>query len=163
MVRVIEGKLSAEGLSFGLVVSRFNGLVTKQLLDGAVDCLLRHGALEKDLTVVYCPGAFEIPQVALELANTGQHNGIICLGCVIRGETPHFEYIASHVTRGVGHVAMKTGVPVAFGVLTTDTLDQALERAGSKAGNKGWEAALTAVELVRVTTQLAGGRKKAKH
>ena len=163
MVRTIEGKLSAEGLSFGIVVSRFNGLITRNLLDGSMDCLLRHGAGEKDITVVYCPGSFEIPQMALALAKSGQYHAIICLGCIIRGETPHFEYIAAQVTRGVGQVAMETGVPVAFGVLTTDNLEQALERAGSKGGNKGWEAALTAVELVQATKQLTGGKRGLKN
>jgi len=162
-VKTIEGRLDAGSLSFGIVVSRFNSLITKNLLSGAVDCLLRHGASENDLTVVYCPGAFEIPQTALRLANSGQYDGIICLGCVIRGETPHFEYIAAEVTRGIGRVAMESGAPVAFGVLTTDTLEQALERAGSKAGNKGWEAALTAIELVQVGKQLAGRRIRAKN
>jgi len=162
MMKTITGKLSAEGISFGIVVSRFNGLITKSLLDGATDCLLRHGATEEDITVVHVPGAFEIPQTALAMAESAQHHAIICLGCVIRGETPHFEYIAEHVTRGIGQVSMKTGVPVAFGVLTTDSLEQALERAGSKAGNKGWDAALTAVELVQVARQLTGGRKGRK-
>lgn len=160
MFQRIEGKLSAEGLSYGIVVSRFNGLVSKQLLDGAVDCLERHGASGKNITVVYCPGAFEIPQVALRLAKSGTFDALICLGCVIRGETPHFEYIASEVTKGVGSVALETGVPVAFGVLTTENLEQALERAGAKAGNKGWDAALTAIELTNVFKQLSGGRKR---
>ena len=163
MVRTIEGKLSAEGISFGIVVSRFNSLITKNLLDGAMDCLLRHGAGEKEITVVYCPGSFELPQIALPLAKSGQHDAIICLGCIIRGDTPHFEYIAAQVTRGIGQVAMDTGVPVAFGVLTTDNLEQALERAGSKGGNKGWEAALTAIELVQAAKQLTGGKKGSRN
>ncbi len=160
MVQKIEGSLSTEGFSYGIVVSRFNSLVSKQLLDGAVDCLVRHGASEKNITVVHCPGAFEIPQVALRLAKSGTFDALICLGCVIRGETPHFEYIASEVTKGVGSVALETGVPVAFGVLTTENLEQALERAGAKAGNKGWDAALTAIELTNVFKQLSGGRKR---
>lgn len=160
MVQKIEGMLSAEGFSYGIVVSRFNNLVSNQLLDGAIDCLERHGASEKNITVVYCPGAFEIPQVALRLAKSGTFNALICLGCVIRGETPHFEYIASEVTKGIGSVALETGVPVAFGVLTTENLEQALERAGAKAGNKGWDAALTAIELTGVFKQLSGGRKR---
>lgn len=160
MFQRIEGMLSAEGHSYGIVVSRFNSLVTKQLLDGAVDCLARHGASEKDITVVYCPGSFEIPQIAMQLAKSGKYDGVICLGCVIRGETPHFDYIASEVTKGIGSVALETGVPVAYGVLTTESLEQALERAGAKAGNKGWDAALTAMELVNIFKQLSGGRKR---
>jgi 6,7-dimethyl-8-ribityllumazine synthase len=157
-MNVVEGKLSAEGLSFGIVVSRFNGLITRSLLDGALDCLTRHGARESDITVVHCPGSFEIPLVALQLARSDRHDGIICLGCIIRGETPHFEHIAASVTRGVGHAALESGIPMAFGVLTTENLEQALERAGSKAGNKGWDAALSAIELVQIRKQLAGKR-----
>jgi 6,7-dimethyl-8-ribityllumazine synthase len=155
----IEGKLSAEGKTFGVVVGRFNSLVTGQLLNGALDCLLRHGAHEKDITVAYCPGSFEIPQVASRMARTGSFDAIICLGCVIRGETPHFDYIASEVTRGLGTLSLETGTPIAFGVLTTDSLQQALERAGAKAGNKGWDAALTAIELINVFHQISAGRK----
>lgn len=162
MTSTIQGHLSAEGLSFGIVVSRFNGIVTRPLLDGAVDCLVRHGASESRITVVHCPGSFEISQVAQKLAVSGTYDGIICLGCVIRGETPHFDYVASEVSRGVSTVALTTGVPVAFGVLTTESLEQALERAGGKSGNKGWDAALTIIELAQVTRQLSGGRKKPK-
>lgn len=160
MFQKIEGMLSADGHSYGIVVSRFNSLVTRHLLDGAVDCLRRHGADEKKITVVYCPGAFEIPQIALQLARSGSYDGIICLGCVIRGETPHFEYVAAEVTKGIGHVALETGVPVSFGILTTENLEQALERAGSKGGNKGWDAAITAMELVNTYKQLSGGKKR---
>lgn len=160
MFQKIEGMLSAEGHSYGIVVSRFNSLVTNPLLDGAIDCLTRHGASEKNITVVYCPGSFEIPQVASQLAKSGKYDGVVCLGCVIRGETPHFDYIASEVTKGVGSVALETGVPIAFGVLTTENLEQALERAGAKAGNKGWDAALTAMELVNTFKQLSGGKKR---
>ncbi len=163
MIQSVEGRLSAEGISFGIIVSRFNSLITGQLLNGATDCLVRHGAGESLITVVHCPGSFEIPQVALQLAKTGQYDALICLGCVIRGETPHFDYIASEVTKGVAHVAMQTGVPTTFGVLTTENLQQALERAGSKAGNKGWDAALSAIELVQLTKQLAGGKKRGRH
>jgi 6,7-dimethyl-8-ribityllumazine synthase len=158
MFQKIEGVLSAEGHSYGIVVSRFNSIVTRQLLDGAVDCLHRHGAAEKNITVVYCPGSFEIPQIAARLAKSGQYDGIICLGCVIRGDTPHFEYVAAEVTKGIGTLALETGVPVAFGVLTTENLEQALERAGAKAGNKGWDAALSAIELVNTCKQLSGGK-----
>lgn len=162
MTKIIQGHLSAEGLSIGIVVSRFNSVVTRPLLDGALDCLLRHGASDSQITVVHCPGSFEIPQVAQKLALSGTFDGIICLGCVIRGETPHFDYVASEVTRGVGGVALNTGVPVAFGVLTTESLEQALERAGAKGGNKGWDAALTVIELAQVTHQLSAGRKRPK-
>ena len=162
-VHSIHGNLSAQGFSFGIVVSRFNSIVTKHLLDGAIDCLQRHGAEENDITVVYCPGAFEIPQVTRQLAASGDCDGIICIGCVIRGETPHFDYIASEVTRGIGDAALTAGVPVAYGILTTENLEQALERAGAKSGNKGWDAALTAIELVNVSKQLGTGKKRSKH
>jgi 6,7-dimethyl-8-ribityllumazine synthase len=162
MAKTIQGMLDAGGIRFAIVVSRFNSLITRQLLDGTLDCLERHGANEKDITVAYCPGSFEIPQVAMQLASSGAYDAVICLGCVVRGETPHFDYIASEVTRGIGHVALQTGVPTAYGVLTTETLEQALERAGSKAGNKGWDAALTAIELVRVSGKISGERKGSK-
>jgi 6,7-dimethyl-8-ribityllumazine synthase len=158
-VRILEGKLSAAGLSFGLVVARFNGLVTRQLLDGALDCLRRHGATEGDITVVYSPGSMEIPQVTLRLAEAGSVDAIICLGCVVRGETPHFDYVASETAKGVAQVALQTRMPITFGVLTTDTLAQALERAGAKGGNKGWDAALSAIELTNVARELAGRKK----
>lgn len=163
MVQIIEGQLTAGGHSFGIVVSRFNGLVTNQLLAGALDCLKRHGAGESNIVVVYCPGAFEIPQVALQLANGRKVDAIICLGCIIRGETPHFEYIARAVTDGLSRAALETAMPLAFGVLTTETLEQALERAGAKAGNKGWDAALTALELVNIRNQLSEGRKRPRN
>jgi 6,7-dimethyl-8-ribityllumazine synthase len=160
MFQKIEGMLSAEGHSYGIVVSRFNSLVTRHLLDGATDCLVRHGANEKNITVVYCPGSFEIPQVAMQLAKSGKYDALIALGCIIRGETPHFDYVASEATKGIGQVALQTGVPVAFGILTTEDLEQALERAGAKAGNKGWDAAMTAIELVNTFKQLAEGKKR---
>jgi 6,7-dimethyl-8-ribityllumazine synthase len=158
-VQTLTGTLNADGLSFGIVVARFNSLVTKQLLDGAIDCLVRHGAAEHAITVIHCPGSYEIPQVAMQVAHRGSVDAVICLGCVIRGETPHFDYIASEVAKGVAQVALQTGVPTAFGVLTTENLEQALERAGAKAGNKGWDAALTAIELVRINKQLSSGTK----
>lgn len=161
-MHTIEGTLSGRGRSFGIVVSRFNGLVTEQLLNGALDCLVRHGVEEKDITVARCPGSFEIPQVGLRLASSGSVDAVICLGCLIRGETPHFDYLASEVTRGVGQIPLQTGIPVTFGVLTTENLAQALERAGAKAGNKGWDAALSAIELVDVSRQFNGGRKGSK-
>ncbi len=159
-MQTVQGMLSAEGLSFGIVVSRYNSLVTRHLLDGAVDCLTRHGAHDASITVVHCPGSFEIPQIALQLARSGKVDAVLCLGCVIRGDTPHFDYIASEVAKGVAQVALETGVPTAFGVLTTENLEQALERAGSKGGNKGWDAALTAIELVQVSKKLSSIRKK---
>jgi len=162
-MHTIEGKLQARGRSFGIVVSRFNSLVTEQLLAGAADCLLRHGAEEGDITVVRCPGSFEIPQVARRLAERGRLDAIICLGCVIRGETPHFDYIAAEVAKGVGQISLQFDTPVAFGVLTTETLEQALERAGAKAGNKGWDAALSAIELADLKAQLSEGKKGARH
>ena len=153
-MKTFQGTLSATGRTFGIVISRFNSLVTTQLLNGAVDCLLRHGGTEDALTAVYVPGAFELPQAALQLAHSGRVDAIICLGCVIRGATPHFDYIAGEVTRGIGTVALQSGVPTTFGVLTTDSLEQALERAGAKAGNKGWDAAMSAMELLHIFTQL---------
>jgi 6,7-dimethyl-8-ribityllumazine synthase len=158
-MKTIEGMLSARGRSFGIVVSRFNSLVTDQLLQGALDCLVRHGADTDAITVARCPGAFEIPQIAQQLAASAGVDAVICLGCVIRGETPHFDYIAGEVAKGVGQVALETGIPVTFGVLTTDNLAQALERAGSKGGNKGWDAALTAIELADLKRQLTEGKK----
>ncbi|MCS7229584.1 MAG: 6,7-dimethyl-8-ribityllumazine synthase, partial [Candidatus Kryptonium sp.] len=143
-MKIFEGKLIAQGLKFGIVVSRFNELITSKLLDGALDCLRRHGANDEDIEVFYCPGSFEIPLVAKKIAQTGKYNAIICLGAVIRGETPHFDYIASEVSKGVAQVQLETGIPLAFGVITTDDVEQALNRAGVKVGNKGWDAALSA-------------------
>jgi 6,7-dimethyl-8-ribityllumazine synthase len=153
-MHVVQGQLTAEGRTFGIVVSRFNSLVTSQLLTGAVDCVTRHGGTDAAITVVYVPGSFEIPQAALQMAASGRFDALICLGCVIRGETAHFEYIASEVTRGLGQIALQTGVPVGFGIVTAENLEQALERAGAKAGNKGWDAALSAMELLQVLLQL---------
>ena len=150
----ISGSLNGRGRRFAIVLSRFNSLVTEQLLEGAVDCLLRHGAEEADLTVIRVPGAWELPQVAGKLAGNASHDAVIALGCVIRGATPHFEYVAGEAARGLGQVARSASVPVVFGVLTTDTVEQALERAGTKAGNKGWDAALGALELASLYEQL---------
>ncbi|HXX62503.1 MAG TPA: 6,7-dimethyl-8-ribityllumazine synthase [Bacteroidota bacterium] len=158
-MQIIEGTLSARGRTWGIVVSRFNSLVTEQLLSGATDCLIRHGASESDITVVRTPGAFEIPPIALRLATSGTYNAVICLGCVIRGDTPHFDYIASQVSKGIAQIALQTNTPVSFGVLTTDTLEQALERAGAKAGNKGWDAALSAIELADLSSRLSDTKK----
>jgi len=154
MLRTFEGDLSAAGLRAAIVVSRFNHFITDRLLEGALDTLVRHGAKDEDLAVVRVPGAFEIPIVAKRLAASGDYDGVICVGAVIRGSTPHFDYIAAEVTKGIAHVGLETGCPVSFGVLTTDTIEQAIERAGTKAGNKGSEAALSLVEMVNVLRKL---------
>ncbi len=148
MGKSFEGKLSAEGKKFGLIVSRFNSLITERLLDGAKDCLIRHGASEKDLDVARVPGSWEIPLAVKWMADANRYDALIALGCVIRGGTPHFDYVAGEVTKGSAAVQMNAGVPVALGVLTTDTIEQAIERAGTKHGNKGWEAAIAAIEMV---------------
>lgn len=153
-MKVIQGELSAELLKFGIVVSRFNDFVTSKLLDGAVDALLRHGAGEEDIEVVRVPGSFEIPLVAKRLAQKGGYDAVICLGAVIRGATPHFDYVAAEVSKGVAQASLETGVPIAFGVITADTIEQAVERAGSKAGNKGWDAAMTAIEMAQVLKRI---------
>ena len=154
MARVLEGNLTAQGLGFAIVASRFNEFITARLLDGALDALRRHGAEESRITVVRVPGSFEIPLVAKQLAASGQYQGVICLGTVIRGATPHFEYIASEVAKGVAMASLDTGVPIAFGVLTTDSIEQAVERAGTKAGNKGFDAACTAIEMANLLREL---------
>lgn len=153
-VKTIEGKLQAEGLKIAIVASRFNDFIVDKLVGGAVDYLLRHGAKEDDLTLVRIPGAFEMPLVAKRVAESGKYDGIICLGAVIRGATPHFDYVAAEVSKGLASTSLETGVPVGFGVLTTDSLEQAIERAGSKAGNKGVEAAAATLEVIRVLSQL---------
>lgn len=153
-MRVIEGYLNGAGLKFAVVISRFNHFITGHLLDGAEDALKRHGVSDDDITVVWVPGAFEIPLVAKKLAKSGEYNGVICLGAVIRGSTPHFDYVAAEVSKGVAAVGLDTGVPVVFGVITTDNIEQAIERAGTKSGNKGWDAALTALELADLTRKI---------
>jgi 6,7-dimethyl-8-ribityllumazine synthase len=153
-MQVIEGGLNAQNLKVALVASRFNSLVVDQLVGGAKDCLLRHGAKEADIALAWVPGACEIPQAAKKLAETGKYRAIVALGCVIRGATPHFDQVAATVARGVAEVGMTAGVPVIFGVLTTDNLEQALERAGTKGGNKGWDAALAAIEMASLWDQL---------
>jgi 6,7-dimethyl-8-ribityllumazine synthase len=150
MPRTLEGSLDATGARFALVVSRFNDLLTGRLLEGAVDCLTRHGASDGDLTVVKVPGSWELPFVAERIAASGKYDAVVALGVLIRGATPHFDYIAAEAAKGLAQAAMETKVPVAFGVLTTDTLEQAIERAGSKAGNKGWQAAQAAIEMVQL-------------
>lgn len=154
MGKVIEGNLDASKLKFGVIVSRFNDLISKGLLNGALDCLKRHGAKEESIEVVMSPGSFEIPLIAKKLASSGKYNAIICLGAVIRGATPHFEYVAAEATKGIAKVSLETEVPVSFGILTTDTFEQALERAGAKPGNKGFDAALSAIELANVSAKL---------
>jgi len=149
-MNVLEGKLAGEGLKIALVVSRFNSFITERLLEGALDCLRRHGVDDGDLTLVRVPGAWEIPLVAKNLARGKGHHAVICLGAVIRGSTPHFDYVAAEVSKGIAQVSLESGVPVLFGILTTDTLEQAVERAGSKAGNKGYAAAESALEMVNL-------------
>jgi len=155
-MRVMEGKLDAKGLRFALVVSRFNEALTSRLESGAVDCLQRHGAADDDITVYRVPGAWEIPFVAQRLAASGGHDAIVCLGALVRGGTAHFDLIAAEVAKGIAQSAMVSGVPMTFGVITADTLEQAVERAGTKMGNKGWEAALAAVEMARLYEHLDG-------
>ncbi|MCC6749530.1 MAG: 6,7-dimethyl-8-ribityllumazine synthase [Deltaproteobacteria bacterium] len=162
MAREVEGHLSATGLRFALVVSRFNAFITDRLLEGALDAVRRHGGDAEAASVFRTPGAYEIPLAAQRAAESGQFDAVICLGAVIRGATPHFEYIASEVTKGMAQVQLQTGVPVAYGVLTPDTLEQAIERAGTKAGNKGFEAAVAAIEMANLLKQMparAGGTR----
>jgi len=156
---VRQGKLSASGKRFAIVISRFNEFITSKLLDGAVDCLQRHGAKESDLEVYWVPGAFEIPYLAKKLAAAGGHHGIICLGAVIRGATPHFDYVAGEVAKGIARAALETNQPVIYGVVTADTIEQALERAGTKAGNRGFDAALAAIELVDLYGSISRRKK----
>jgi 6,7-dimethyl-8-ribityllumazine synthase len=153
-MKIYEGELQAKGLKVAIIISRFNDFITKKLHDGAVDALVRHGASEKDIDVVKVPGAFEIPLTAKIVAKKKKHDAIICLGTVIRGATPHFDYVAAEASKGIATASMETGVPIAFGVLTTDTIEQAVERAGSKSGNKGWDAALVAIEMAQLFKKL---------
>jgi 6,7-dimethyl-8-ribityllumazine synthase len=148
MSTVIEGLLNASGKRFGIVASRFNELITKKLLEGAIDCLIRHNAQQDKITIAWVPGSFEIPVVAGKMAKSGKYDAVICLGAVIRGNTPHFDYVAAEVSKGIASVSLAHELPVIFGVLTTDTIEQAVERAGTKSGNKGWDAAQTAIEMV---------------
>jgi 6,7-dimethyl-8-ribityllumazine synthase len=150
MANIIEGKLNAKGKKFGIVISRFNELISSQLLAGAKDCLLRHDCKEEDITVAWVPGSYEIPLTAKRMAKSKKYASVICLGAVIRGGTPHFDYIAAEVSKGVAQVGLEANLPVIFGILTTDSIEQALERAGTKAGNKGWDAALSAIEMVNL-------------
>ena len=154
MPKVFEGKLLAQNKKFGIVVSRFNDFITEKLVGGAIDALTRCGAADADIEIVKVPGAFEIPMIARKMAGKKQYDAIICLGAVIRGSTPHFDYVSAEVSKGVAQVGMEAGVPVIFGILTTDNIEQAIERAGSKAGNKGWSAAVSAVEMVNLVSEL---------
>ena len=153
-MKILEGQLLAEGLEIGIVVSRFNEFITSKLLSGAEDTLRRHGANEDDITVAWVPGAFEIPLIAKKMAKSGKYDGIICLGAVIRGATSHYDYVCNEVSKGVALVNMETEVPTAFGVLTTENIEQAVERAGTKAGNKGSDAAMAVIEMVNLTKEL---------
>jgi 6,7-dimethyl-8-ribityllumazine synthase len=148
MAKTLEGKLSAAGLRFALIVSRFNDFIVGRLQDGAIDAIVRHGGDEKNIEIIKVPGAFEIPLLAKKAAKSGKYDAVICLGAVIRGATPHFDYVAAEVSKGIATVALDTEIPVTFGVLTTDNIEQAIERAGSKSGNKGWDAAASAIEMV---------------
>ncbi len=154
MPRVLEGQLSAEGFKFGIIVSRFNDFISSRLVEGAMDALLRHGATEEQVSVIKVPGAFEIPLTAKKLAESGRYDAVICLGAVIRGSTPHFDYVAAEVSKGIASVALESSIPVTFGVLTTDNLEQAIERAGSKSGNKGYDGAMAAIEMVNLFKEL---------
>lgn len=154
MSRVFEGRLSGQGRRFGIVVSRFNEFVSLRLLEGAMDCLRRHGAGDDDITVVWVPGAFDIPMLAKRMGDSGTYDAIVCLGTIIRGETPHFDFVAAEAAKGVAHAAMQTGVPTVFGIVTADTLEQAIDRAGAKAGNRGWDAAQSALELADLYSRM---------
>ena len=149
-MKQIEGVLSAKDARFALVVARFNDFIGQKLVEGAVDCIRRHGGSEENITIYRCPGAFELPMVAKKVAVTGKYDAIITLGVIIRGSTPHFDVIAAEATKGIAQASLDTGVPIAFGVLTTENLEQAIERAGTKAGNKGFDAAMTAIEMVNL-------------
>jgi 6,7-dimethyl-8-ribityllumazine synthase len=154
MNKSFEGMLLGKGLKFGLVISRFNDFISKKLLDGAQDALLRHGVGDEDIDIAWTPGSFEIPLVAMKLARSKRYDAIICLGAVIRGGTPHFDYIATELSKGIARVALDTGLPVAYGVITADTLEQAIERAGTKMGNKGFDAAVNAIEMANLFKEL---------
>lgn len=153
-MKTYEGNLVAQGLKFGIVVARFNEFITGKLVEGALDALYRHGASEEDVEIVWVPGAFEIPLIAQRLAESKRYDAVICLGAVIRGATPHFEYVSSEVSKGVANVGLATRTPVIFGVLTTDSIEQAIERAGTKGGNKGFDAAVTAIETANLLKQI---------
>jgi 6,7-dimethyl-8-ribityllumazine synthase len=154
MPKEIHGMLDAKGKTFGITISRFNEFITHKLLEGALDCLKRHGAEDDKITIAWVPGSFEIPYAAQKMAKSKKFDAVIALGSVIRGQTPHFDYIANEVAKGIARISLDTGVPTIFGVITADTLEQAIERAGTKAGNKGWDAALSAIEMVKLFEQI---------
>ena len=154
MTKILEGQLVANGKKFGIVASRFNDFITKKLLEGCIDALLRHGAKDSELEVAWVPGAFEVPLVAKKMANSKKYDAVICLGTVIRGETPHFDYVASEVAKGIAHVSLDSNIPTIFGIVTAENIEQAIERAGTKDGNKGKDAAVTAIEMVNLLTQI---------
>lgn len=154
-MKMYEGKLIAQGLKIGIIVGRFNEFIGGKLLSGALDGLKRHGVEEEDIEIAWVPGAFEIPLAAKKMAKTNQYDAVICLGAVIRGSTPHFDYVSSEVSKGIAHVSLDTEIPVIFGILTTDTIEQAIERAGTKAGNKGFDAAVTAIEMSNLLKQFS--------
>lgn len=153
---VYEGHLISKGLKYGIVVGRFNEFITSKLLGGALDALKRHGVEENEIEIAWVPGAFEIPLIAQKMSESGKYDAVITLGAVIRGSTPHFDFVCNEVAKGVSAISLKTGVPTIFGVLTTDSIEQAVERAGTKAGNKGWEAATTAIEMANLTRTITG-------
>lgn len=153
-MKTLEGKLTAKNMKIAIVVARFNEFITSKLLSGCIDCLIRHEAADEDLTVAWVPGAFEIPMAAKKLAESGKYDAVICLGAVIRGATTHFDYVCAEASKGIAQVSMQTGVPVAFGVLTTENIQQAIERAGTKAGNKGVDCAMTAMEMVNLFKEM---------
>jgi len=157
MAKNFEGKLVAKGLKFGIVVSRFNHFIADRLLEGALDAIRRNGANEEDGSVVWVPGSFEIPLAAKKLAKSRRYDAVICLGCVIRGATPHYAYIATEVTKGIASTSLESEVPIAFGVLITETIEQAIERAGTKVGNKGFDAAMSAIEMANLMKEIAKG------
>jgi 6,7-dimethyl-8-ribityllumazine synthase len=157
MAKTLEGKLIAKGLKFGIVLSRFNNFISERLLEGALDALQRSGAEEKDCWVIRVPGAFEIPLAAKKMAKSGRYDALICLGCVIRGATPHFDYIATEVTKGIASITLESEVPISFGVLITDSIEQAIERAGTKIGNKGFDAAMSAIEMANLLKEIGKG------
>ncbi len=158
MVKTFEGKLTAKGFKFGIVLSRFNDFIGERLLEGAMDALRRSGAVDEDCAVARVPGAFEIPLVAKKMAKSGRYDAVICLGSVIRGATPHFTYIANEVTKGIASLALESEIPISFGVLITDTIEQAIERAGTKAGNKGFDAAMSAIEMANLMKDIGKGK-----
>ena len=153
-MQVFEGKLSAKNLKIGIVVSRFNSFITERLVEGAVDCLKRHEMNEADISLLWVPGAFEIPLAAKKMLDTKRYQAILCLGAIIRGQTPHFDYVAAECTKGIAAISLDAGIPVSFGIITADTVEQAIDRAGTKAGNKGWDAALSAIEMANLFTVL---------